>query len=142
MYFFKCVFNPDAGYDKNYMEAQKMIKKRQIKLLPMECVRIDGQVTPAPRKGSESLEHRILKRNAQIMLENLGSKQVIFENANLDVVDFTNKIAVECGKSNSSKLMDLFHNVYQNIPDIEELWMLDYYDEHLKSNLFKIILNP
>lgn len=142
IYFFKCVFNPDDSYNKNYMEAQKMIKKRQIKLLPVECIPIDGQVTPAPRKSSESLEHRILKRNAQIILKNLGSKQVTFENANLDVVDFTNKIAVECGKSNSSKLMDLFNNVYQNIPDIEELWMLDYYDENFNSNLFKIILNP
>lgn len=140
--FFKFIFNPDTSYNKNYMDVQKMIKKRQIKLLPVECIPIDEQVTPAPRKGSESLEHRILKRNAQIILQNKGSKKVTFENANLDVVDFTNKIAVECGKSDSSKLMDLFNNVYQNIPDIEQLWMLDYYGEDKKSNLYKFILNP
>ena len=139
---YKHIFNPEEDiYNNIYMDIQKMIKKEQIILLPIEYVNINENVPPSPKKGNDVLEHRLLKGNIKIMLEKLGSKEVSFEDANLDVVDFTNKIAVECGKSNGSKLLDLNYNVYQNIPNIHELWVLDYYDENNDSLLYKFILN-
>jgi len=138
----KYIFNPsDKPYNKNYMEIQKMIKKGQIKLMPVEYIKIDDQVIPAPKKNDE-VEHQILKRNVEIKLKNQGSNNVTFENANLDVIDYTNKISVECGQSKGSKLLDVYNNVYKDIPIIEELWVLDYYDEKKTSNLHIFRLNP
>ena len=133
--FHKYVFNPsDKPYNRNYMEIQKLIKKGEIKFLPVECINIDDQVIPAPKKNDE-IEHQILKRNVEMRLKDQGSNNVTFEDANLDVIDYTNKIAVECGQSKGSKLLDVYNNVYRDLQKIEELWVLDYYDEDKISNL-------
>ena len=73
-------------------------------------------------------------------LMNKDSKNVTYEYANLDVVDYDKKIVVECGKSYGSKLLDVYNNVYQGIPKIDEFWIVDYYDESMISKLHKFKL--
>ena len=123
----------------SYMQIQKMIKKGQILLLPPENINIDDSVNPSPKKNDE-IEHRILKSNIKIHLMKQGSENVTYEYANLDVVDYDKNIVVECGKSYGNKILDVYDNVYQGIPKIDEFWIVDYYDESMISKLYKFKL--
>ena len=137
----KFIFNPrlrEIDYN-SYVQIQKMIKKGQILLLPPENINIDDSVNLSPKKNDE-IEHRILKSNIKIHLMKQGSENVTYEYANLDVVDYDKNIVVECGKSYGNKILDVYDNVYQGIPKINEFWIVDYYDESMISKLYKFKL--
>ena len=57
------------------------------------------------------------------------SKNISFEEANLDVIDFENGIVIECGHTSPRKLLDSFNGVFTNIKEINEFIILQFYDE-------------
>lgn len=87
--------------------------------------------------GKDRQDHRRLKANGAKMLENMKSKNISYEIANLDVYSYDLGIATECGKSDGNKLLDFYNNSYQGIENYQEFWVLEYYDENHISRLHK-----
>ena len=133
------IFNPvrDGRFNyNNYMTIQKQIKKGFIKLLPQSSISVDTNIKPSP-KMSDKMPHRILKANVmEILINKKGSKKIHYEKSNIDVVSHDLYIAVECGHSNGDKLLDVFNDVFIGINNIEELWIVDFYDSNNVSLLY------
>lgn len=136
----KIIFNPakDGRFDYNkYMNIQKQIKKGLIKILSQETFIVDTDIQPAPVM-SDKIPHRILKANIRNnLIKEKGSKKTQYEKSNIDVVSHDLNIAVECGHSDGDKVLDVFNDVYEGINNIEELWVLDFYDTNNQSYLYK-----
>lgn len=113
---------------KVFMEIQKMIKRGYIERLPSIKLNIDTSIdiSSIPKQSGE--HHRILQSNIKKYLEK-NSDQVVCEDSNLDVVDFKRGIVVECGHTEVGKLFDCFNEVFSGIKNIEEFWILTFYDK-------------
>jgi len=125
------IFSPREKYFyKVYMDIQKMIKRYYINKKPPINKKIDTNVDYQKIPGSSGKIHKILQANIKKHLEEEKmSNQVFCEDSNLDVVDLTSGIVVECGHTEAGKLLDSFNNVFSGIKTIREFWVLQFYDE-------------
>lgn len=115
-------------YYKVFMEIQKMIKRNYIERLPSIKMNIDTSIDISEIPGKSSKEHKILQANIKKCLEK-KSNQVVCEDSNLDVVDIGRKRVVECGHTEAGKLFDCFNGVFSDIKNIEQFWVLTWYDK-------------
>lgn len=135
------IFNPveTDKYDfSTYMRLTKLIKKG---LISVEHAEINIRSLPLPTSiGKDRIHHRTLKANGAKLLEELGSKNVTYEVANLDVYSYDTGIAIECGNSNGSKLIDFFYKFYPDLTSYREFWVLEYFNENFISKTHKFII--
>lgn len=116
-----------------------MIKKGELKN-SQEKILIDVKIDRPGERGRDSISHRILKANMKKKMMELGSKEIDYENANLDVVSLDHGIAAECGFSDGSKMLDFFGGVFRDLQNINEFWVVSFYDKNNYSALHKFRL--
>ena len=107
----------------------------QDKIIP-----IDINIKPA-RKRSDSRRHQILKANVEKIIRKDKKMTCTFETDNFDVYAEQGGIVVECGQTDGRKLLDAIENVFTNIKNINEFWVLDFYDHKKNSMLYKFRIN-
>jgi hypothetical protein len=121
---------------RTYMDIQKRIKIGVFSV-STEKIRIDEKVDRPPSFARDSEDHRILKGTVKKKLLELGSKDVSYENANLDVVAEDLGIAVECGNSEGTKFIDFFKGEFRGISNYNEFWVATFYNAELLSTIYK-----
>lgn len=136
------IFNPSSSERYYYKEYMNIIKRIKRKFIQMETpfiikINLDINLNELPGAG-ESKEHKILKANIKKYLEK-NSSRVSYEEANLDIVNIKNGIVVECGHTSARILLDSFNEVYKGIKNINEFWILQFYDEENNSLCYKFI---
>jgi len=137
------VFNPrekEKYRFKEYLSIYKKIKRKITIKMPDEKIPIDINIKPAPR-SSDSRPHQILKANVEKKLRENKKMTSTFETANFDVYAEKGGIVVECGQTDGRKLLDSIENVFSNIKNINEFWVLDFYDHEQNSMLYKFKIN-
>jgi len=135
------VFNPSSSekfYYKEYMDVVKKIKRKFILEESLKELIINPNISIENSSGRESKEHHILKANAKNILSS-ESNNISYEEANFDVVDLDNGVVIECGHTSARKLLDSFNDVYENIKEINEFLILQFYDSNFKSDCYKFI---
>ena len=140
------IFNPRESVKyrfKEYISIYKKIKRKKIVQMHDETIKISPKIKPAPPK-SDSKQHQKLKSKIEQIL--IGKKLTpTFETANFDVYAYDpnddRSIVVECGKTDCQKLIDSIENIFTDIKDIKEFWVLDFYDSKYNSKLYKFKIN-
>jgi len=137
------VFNPrekEKYRFKEYLSIYKKIKRKIIIKMPDKTIPIDINIKPA-RKRSDSKRHQILKANVEQIIRKDKKMTCTFETDNFDVYAEQGGIVVECGQTDGRKLLDSIENVFTNIKNINEFWVLDFYDHEKNSMLSKFRIN-
>jgi len=133
------VFNPSSNekYHYNeYLDIVRKIKREYIKKYD-DDMNINTKLFLTKKDGKKGKEpHDILKSNVISSLKS-KSKNILTEYANYDVVDLDQKKVYECGHTSAKKLLDCFGEEYKEIKNINQFYVLQFYDKNNKSKLYK-----
>ncbi len=146
---YETVFCPSHWdvYDyKDYMEVVKKLKRKQIIQSPLVEINLADNVDRSKYKyfkgQGESKDHTELKIGfGDYLVNQYGStpEQISYETSNLDVVDYKNKIIVECGHTSPAKLLDSFNDVLTGITNVNEFWVAQFCHKKGVSKCHKFI---
>jgi len=137
------IFSPkgsDRYNYKDYMNIVKKINRGYISKSNVNKIIIDRTVDIDKLKRTQSggKEHKILMLNAENEIYKAYGESVINvdnETANLDVVAQIKQdseiisIIFECGDSYAHKMLEAFGNVYSDVVNASQFWVLNYSDE-------------
>ena len=99
-----------------------------------EYVHVSLSYDDLPRKrGGEGILHRALKKYAYQMLKELGDPHPEYEYDYCDVYSKRLRIAIECGVTHISKVIELFFQWNM----VNEVWVLDFPDGNGLAELIK-----
>jgi len=133
------IFNPSSNEKYHYKEYLNIIRKmKRGYIIKYDSeMPINTKLFLTKKDGKMGKEpHDILKTNVISSLNN-KSQNVITEYANYDVVDLNQKKIYECGHTSAKKLLDCFSGEYREIKNINQFYILQYYDKKNNSKLYK-----